>query len=118
MSDYRRLGVCWRESSSSKIVNVVYRDTGYQIAVEKCTNETTYDSAYLAAFSFGKAHELILRLADNNTNRIVSISQDGYNWTVLHTVGRTDYMTANQYGIYVEAYSADVSMSVLSWDEA
>jgi hypothetical protein len=28
-----------------------------------------------------------------------------------------DYMTAYQYGIYVEAYSGDVGMNVISWKE-
>ena len=42
-----------------------------------------------------------MRITDNGTNRITYISNDGYYWHTLSTIGRTDYITANQYGFFI-----------------
>jgi hypothetical protein len=60
-----------------------------------------------------------LRIADNGTNRIVSFSVDGVLWTALHTVGRTDFITPNQVGFYVNAANATwgIGMFLVHWEE-
>jgi hypothetical protein len=60
---------------------------------------------------------------DGTTNRVISISVDGVTWTQMVSISRTDFITPNQIGIFVNGacgYStssgqADTGMTVLSW---
>lgn len=57
-----------------------------------------------------------MRIEDNGTNRICSLSPDGVEFWTFHSIGRTDYLTANQAGICIGGNnSARVAMRVLSW---
>jgi hypothetical protein len=44
---------------------------------------------------------------------------DGVLWTALHTVGRTDFITPNQVGFYVNAANATwgIGMFLVHWEE-
>jgi len=39
-----------------------------------------------------------LRMYDNGTTRYSQFSADGINWQTFHSIGRTDYLTGNQFG--------------------
>ena len=57
-----------------------------------------------------------MRLVDDNTNRMFYISRDGVNWTLIHSVGRTDYITPNQIGIAFEPGTTNTAcITVDSW---
>jgi len=61
-----------------------------------------------------------MRIADNNTNRICSVSADGQNWIEVHSVGRTDFLTADQVGFMIRPTNSatpniGTGVSVLSW---
>lgn len=58
-----------------------------------------------------------LRIADNGTNRICSTSSDGQNWIVQHSIGRTNYLTADEVGFSICPYAAACGMTLLSWKE-
>jgi len=59
------------------------------------------------------------RIEDDNTNRISSFSFDGQNFLVAHSVGRTDYITADEIGIAINTAATAVSNATfLSWVEA
>lgn len=61
-----------------------------------------------------------LRIADDGTNRICSISTDGQNWIVVHTIGRTDFLTADEVGFFANSNNASnaVGITLLSWKAA
>lgn len=105
-----QMGLCFRESASGKIVNFgLYADggtgsTGGNLwwVVDKYNNATGATGAYFETPSaLQPTNGLWLRIADDNTNRICSISVDGQHWTQYHSVARTDFITADQWGIYV-----------------
>ena len=94
-----RYGLAWRQSSTSEIVAAHIMSEVLYVSKydDYATFNADYDSAYV------RLVQLWLRLEDNNTNRIVSMSIDGGNWTTVHSVGRTDFLTADQIGIVIEA---------------
>lgn len=88
----------------------------------KWTNATTFSADY--ATSDYRVAELVqwFKIQDDNTNRILSWSPDGVEWFVFHTVGRTDFLTANQVGIVVCTQNAAVPntapiVHVASWTQ-
>ncbi len=126
-ADFNTAGLCFREASSGKLhVFAVYVDSATAtnligLRSGKWTDATTFSAAYstvsgIAVFS---GPVVWLRIADNGTNRICSLSNDGQNWRVFHTIGRTDFCTADEVGFYVNAINATYppAMTLLSWKE-
>lgn len=112
-------GICFRESSSGKIHAICHANpSAGTLFSRKWTNPSTFSADYLSLVGlyYGLSSYLILRISDDGTNRVTSFSVDGgYNYTQLSTVGRTDFLTADQVGIYVRSGSADLKLSVLSF---
>lgn len=123
MKEYQSYGLCFRNSGTGAIaaLSVLAVDAGLttpSIISGKYTNATTFSADYTAR----KVPQMVqwLRIADNGTNRIVSFSGDGYNWIELHSVGRTDFVTADQVGFFVGCQNLATTnfapiLSVLSW---
>jgi hypothetical protein len=63
---------------------------------------------------------LWLRLEDDGTNRKAHYSIDGQVFRLLHSVGRTDYLTADEIGFCWEGNHASATFNgrLLSWKEA
>lgn len=120
--NYQSCGVLFRESSSGKVVTLhVENGTGYQnLTVTKWTNASTFSAQYANVGYLASRGVVFLRIADNGTNRISSYSSDGQHWFTFHTVGRTDFLTADEIGFYVddETNTYDAGMTLLSWKEA
>ena len=117
--NYVHAGVCWRQSSDGKqVVFALQHANGHELAVEKYINPTTYNANY-GKFFIGRPSLLFLRIADDGTNRICSWGLDGQNFIQFHSVGRTDFLTADQVGITVKSQAASAlsAMTVLSWKE-
>lgn len=57
---------------------------------------------------------------DDGTNRICSLSNNGRNWWVFHSVGRTDFLTADHVGFYVSdnGSSRATGLTLLSWRQS
>ena len=103
-------GLCWRESSSGKLVLV-----GYQIGflfIAKYDSPTVLNSWYFSQpWSIGGP--IWLRLRDTGVNREVYVSPDGWNWQGIHSIGRTDFMTADRVGIWVDANTLNPADPIL-----
>ena len=115
-------GLCWRQSSDGKIVSVgTYGGTVADSISQKWTNATTYAGANytLSPYMNPRENELWFRLTDNGTNRVVAWSMDGINWADVHTVTRTDYLTADQVGFYANSNnSRPVYFNLFHWKES
>lgn len=88
----------------------------------KFTNPTTFSASYASTLGFNLNTGFppaFLRIADNGTNRTVSYSMDGVNFTEYHTIGRTDFLTADQVGFFANAASSTLAATatLLSWKE-
>lgn len=90
---------------------------------QQYTNVTTTGSTYFSIPVTDTGNSLLwLRIADDGTNRICSYSIDGKNWIQVHSVTRTDFLTATYVGFYIFAsHSSQTQRSgalLLSWKEA
>lgn len=89
-------GLFFRESSSGKLhVASIQYVSGLAFYSRKYTTSNSFSADYN---NYASPQLKWLRLQDDNTNRIISGSMDGINWKVLHSIGRTDFLTANQIG--------------------
>jgi len=117
--DYSSVGLCCRQSSDGKIISYAFGESSDVIRVQYWTaaNSWSANGALSAIALFGI---LWLRLADNNTNRILSWSLDGQHWHVLLTETRSTHLTADQAGIFVKPQNGNypAGMTLLSWKEA
>lgn len=123
---FQSYGLCFRQSSDGKLalLDIAAVDLGLttpNVRSVKFTNATTFSADYINV----KVSELFrwLRIADNGTNRICSISADGQNWLDVHSVGRTDFLTADQVGFMVATENSATPnfapiLSVLSWKQS
>lgn len=117
-------GLVWRQSSDGKLVHVrAGWSTGsanWRIYVTKFSDPTTSVANYTDRQIQDMQPIIWLRLEDDNTDRIVSWSKDGYNFREIHSVGRTDYLTADQVGFFGQSGNAsyDSYTTLLSWEES
>lgn len=112
-------GLCFRESSSGKL-SVIRWITSGSLLASKYNSPTSFSANYDSDACY--APPLFLRIADNGTSRIYSYSYDGQNYLKFHTVGRTDFHTADEVGWFVAGPFGDPSGEVggallLSWRE-
>lgn len=124
--NYPAVGLVFRQSSDGKLVTFQFGQTtvGPGIAVNKWTNATTFSAQYTASPTVSPVGGITwLRIADDGANRVCSLSVDGQNWLQIHTIGRTDFLTADEVGFFANANNQatpnyDLTMTLLSWKEA
>lgn len=119
---YLRGGVGWRQSSDGKII---YIGVGFalssKIEIYKFTNATTYAGAtYLSADYVPYGPIVWIQFLDDNTNRIVKISNDGINFIQIHSVGRTDFLTADEICLIADTNNSTYAGTInyLHWKQA
>lgn len=114
------VGLCFRQSSDGKlhILECLQAANG-TIESAKWGGPTSFSAVYVSQTGLAVAGLLWLRIADDGSSRICSTSPDGQNWQALHTVGRTDYLTADEVGFLANSNSAsfDAATTLLSWKE-
>lgn len=116
-------GLCFRQSSDGKLhtLTVDPFSTVTRLWSTKWTNATTFSAQYTTLGLTETLENLIwFRIADDGTNRICSISRDGQNFLPVHSVGRTDFLTADEVGFYISGSNAaaGIGLTLLSWKEA
>lgn len=119
--NYLDCGILFRQNSDGKLIIFKIAVSGdWNLTIDKYTDTTTWSATYatLVTKEVGPG-PVCLRIADNATNRICSWSIDGRHFHTLHTVGRTDFLTADQVGFSVQAYHVTypASMMLHSWAE-
>lgn len=120
-SDVANNGMCigFRENASGELHVMVqyHRATTFNptYAVQKWNSATSLNSNYIAQKDVMK-HMNWFRLVDNNTSaRAIYVSEDGTNWQQIHSIGRTDFLTADQifFGLLLSVASADDAQTTL-----
>lgn len=119
--DYHTFGLLYRNSGAGTFVTfAIQRNIGsglpLTIVSSKYNGPTSYNANYFQ-LGYDSGNFVFLRIADNGTNRISSYSSDGQHWTALHTVGRTDFLTADEVGFYIDVENGTYPLGVtlLSW---
>ena len=113
-------GLCFRQSSDGKLHTFGVAFGGVRLlASQKHTSPTAFSANYTTVAIPDAGAPLFLRIADDGSNRICSWSTDGQHFVAVHTVGRTDFLTADEVGFFITPSSTVVSgMTLLSWREA
>lgn len=115
-------GIGFRQSSDGKLhLLMLHQHDAGSIFSIKFTNETTFSATYTSSvMNTLDLHGLPpkwLRIADDNTNRILSVSVNGVDWHQFHSIGRADFLTADELLFFANASDAAVAETVrlLSW---
>lgn len=117
--NYNQCGLCWRQSSDGKLVTFdVSNNGGLKLETLKFNGPSSFNAAY-TQIGFNYICPIWLRIADDGTNRITSWSLDGYNFMQVYSVGRTDFMTADEVGFYANSCNGTypAAIKLLSWKE-
>lgn len=124
-SDYRSVGMIWSDGTKASALQFGAASgsaTGFAWGVNKWTDATHYDTGYTTTptqifTGYGPGQIVWFQMSDNGTNRIARYSYDGYNFTQIHSVGRTDYLTPTRIGFYGDDSSANTGFiqTVVSW---
>jgi hypothetical protein len=122
-ADFHAAGLLFREVATGELHTFAFgwATSRFLLASAKWASPTSFTADYttLNAQQFLQGG-IWLRIADDGTNRICSVSNDGYNWLVVHSVSRVDFLTADQVGFYVNANNASfgLGVSLVSWKQA
>jgi hypothetical protein len=121
VSTSHTVGLCFRQSSDGKIATFGLENGATPRLVSyKYTDETNFSASYTTLDIGTRPSLWFFRIADNNTNRICSFSFDGQNFFEVHSVGRTDFLTADEVGFFIQSANTTYGdgMTVLSWKQA
>jgi hypothetical protein len=121
-SNSNECGVFWRSSSSGAFVAVRLVAGNNTIAIGKWNSASSYSADYVTitqAYQWEMFRSVVwVKMEDDGTNRKVHFSSDGQNWVQVHTVSRTDFITADEVGFYMRidlSTSPPCYMSLLSF---
>jgi hypothetical protein len=121
--NYSSMGLILRESSSGKFLHYGFHHNNNVLLVSyKWSSPTAFNSNYfergISTLSY-PGQPVFLKISDDNTNRIFSISFDGTNFFNVYTVGRTDFITSDEVGFGLESGQTayPTGMKVLHWAE-
>lgn len=121
--NYQGAGIVLRDSGTGKLqtFGVEYTSTVTNIAVQKWSSATTFSANYVDV-QHNPAEGggvMFLRMVDDNTNRKSYFSRDGLHFQLMHSVGRTDFLTPDEIGFCAneQTNAAPCGMHLLSWRE-
>lgn len=94
-------GIALYNSSTTKMVTLAYGATSTTtgFTANKYTNPTTISASYGSIAGLA-APAYWLRIKDDGTNRLYSISADGYNFIQVLSVANTDFTTSDSFAFY------------------
>lgn len=119
--NYQLAGIVMRQSSDGKLVTFAMAgENDGALGVKKWNSETNWNANYQIGGSLALFGPLWLQVTDDNTNRIFKWSTNGQNYHTFYTVGRTDFMTADQIGFGVNPRNGtyEVGATIIHWVES
>jgi hypothetical protein len=101
-TSYFYAGVLLRKSSDGHMLLIGLQKTGTYISIETWSSPTSKAST-LGSPSLLQSHTdlLWLRLRKNEVYYYIDYSADGYHWLNIYTYAINSFLTADQYGIFV-----------------
>ena len=111
-NNYFQSGIVLRQSSDGKIIlfgpgfNNFVNGNGMAVYALNYDNPTTYNGIRTSGFAIDYTNDIWLKVEDDNTNRKLSVSvDDKETWIQLESAARTNFLTADQIGIFGGAVS-------------
>lgn len=122
-------GLAFRQSSDGKLStyrHYAHGSSGNRQWIglsDKWSSATSYSAEYSSwnqGAICGGVGPCFIRIEDDGTDRKMYWSGDGINFILVHSIGRTDYLTADQVGFFVDSAVTAFNAGVLicSWKEA
>ena len=107
-------GLCIRDSISQRLVTFgpYFYNGDLQVQAYNCNSPTSTSGGVTgsAATHWGETALLWLKYYDDGTtNRVISCSVDGYNWSQIVSISRTDWLVPNEIGFFVNAYTGYIA---------
>jgi hypothetical protein len=126
MVDFHTIGIGFRQSSDGKLITFGLEFNSFVVTamatltVRKYTNATTASTFYVLPLLPTQIAEVGLRIGDDGTDRKCWLIPDGKNPILIHTVGRTDFLTADEVFFFVMSGNTTygLGMTLLSWEQA
>jgi len=120
---FMQAGFIWRQSSDGKLQTVIVESdavTEFSIQTIKYSDPATGVAVYKSAKWENRSPIVWFKCEDDGSDRIVSVSIDGQNWQEFHSVGRTDYLTADEVGFMANSVNASwqCALNLLHWKES
>jgi len=114
--NYNQCGLVFRQSSDGKIVSYAIHGEGASWKVTKWNSHSSYSGVYLTQAALAIS-PIWLRIADDGTNRICSWWRNGQNFHQFDSVGRSDFLTADEIGFYAQSNNSTypAGITLLSW---
>lgn len=124
--NFFQFGLCFREAATGELhaFSFTHATTaftlGWGIWSRKFNSPTSFNSEYTNHLWEFSGKIVFIRIADNGVNRICSFSFDGQNWVQFHSVGRTDFLTADQVGFFIDVANTSFgySTTLVHWKES
>jgi hypothetical protein len=122
--DFGSCGLCLHNGTGVLVFGPVTGDTltDWKLESSDFTNVTTFSAFNVQIGSFVGANgsPVWLRITDDNANRILSFSYDGYNFTTVLTEARTTFITPTKIGFFVNGTNATwpCATTLLSWAQS
>lgn len=100
-----RAGLLFRASGAGTL-HSIHLDGAGAISIVRWTSPTVLSSTDLSA-SWTLGGDVWLAISDDGTNRNFSLSKaHGWDWYTIFSVARTTFLTANQWGVFVDGGDA------------
>ena len=118
-------GLVLRESSSGKLaaLTLINRGLGkYQYNANKWNSPTSFSATTSSGDVTPLGPVVWMRVVDDNTNRIWKVSGDGQNFIKFYSETRTNFITPNEIGFYINNYGTsgagfESGINVLHWKQ-
>jgi hypothetical protein len=119
--DQNHCGIGFRQSSDGKlhVLTFFYGGSGFSVSSLKYTNPTTYTAGYGDWLLKSSFNCIWFQISDDGVNRICRFSLDGQHFYQTTTIGRTDFLTADEVLFFCNSKNATsfAAMTLLSWKE-
>jgi len=113
-------GLMFRQSSDGKLQGFVLGvDNGMSVGIFQYNTATSFNAAVVGDHFLYPTTPIFLRLADDGSNRVYSVSGDGQHFTAIYSVGRTNFLTADEVGFFVTSMDTTrtAGVTLLSWKQ-
>jgi hypothetical protein len=122
-------GVGWRQSSDGKlhlfrmrqfVHGTTYQSAAWEPCSSKYTDHQTFSADYVQRLGMAPTGgPLFLRITEDDTNRRCWLSADGQHWLLYHTIGRTDFLTADEVCFFIGlSASQPIGATLLHWKQS
>jgi hypothetical protein len=119
-------GVGWRQSSDGKLhlfrmrLSSTTTAGSWMPVSSKYTNPTTFSADYFTRVGGGQnGGVFFLRITEDDTNRQCWLSADGQHWILLHSIGRTDFLTADEVCFFIGlTANQPIGATLLHWKQS